>query len=298
MMLPNISSGYKRCHDLTTLLESGAAGSWTKKYSLMIVRPSIEHYMLGVLIGRGGTGELGATLWGQTELSCYDDAMHGKWGMNYKYHARAVVFNEKHLLRLWDIAFNGYTGGMGMKKVDWANTEEWHTASVDLSEPLRSSFPDMFVMQFKSEADFDGDIPNPINFHCSEAASSRGIIDPENIHTTHSNEMDVFLAKSNGAGGIMSDDNANRFREYRKRMPQYTQMHQGRKAAGHASHEGDTHTASLSFAGTMTVKNANGIILEQHGTGHLGDSFGGSASIRAGHGSMAAMSRPTMQRIV
>jgi hypothetical protein len=27
--------------------------------------------------GRGGIEELGATFWGQTELSCYDDSMHG-----------------------------------------------------------------------------------------------------------------------------------------------------------------------------------------------------------------------------
>ena len=33
--------------------------------------------MLGIVMGRGGLDELGATFWGQTELSCYDDSMHG-----------------------------------------------------------------------------------------------------------------------------------------------------------------------------------------------------------------------------
>ena len=32
--------------------------------------------MLGVIMGRVGTQELGATFWGQTELSCYDDVSH------------------------------------------------------------------------------------------------------------------------------------------------------------------------------------------------------------------------------
>lgn len=44
---------------------------------LVIIRPNIEHNMLGIILGRGGLDELGATFWGQTELSCYDDSMHG-----------------------------------------------------------------------------------------------------------------------------------------------------------------------------------------------------------------------------
>lgn len=46
---------------------------------IVILRPNIEHEMLGIVMGRGGTQELGATFWGQTELSCYDDAQHGKF---------------------------------------------------------------------------------------------------------------------------------------------------------------------------------------------------------------------------
>lgn len=61
------------------------------KWEIVIVRPNIEHNMLGVILGRGGINELGATFWGQTELSCYDDSMHGIWGMSYKYHERAMV---------------------------------------------------------------------------------------------------------------------------------------------------------------------------------------------------------------
>ena len=51
---------------------------------ILILRPNIEHEMLGIIMGRGGTQELGATFWGQTELSCYDDSQHGIWGMSYK----------------------------------------------------------------------------------------------------------------------------------------------------------------------------------------------------------------------
>ena len=47
------------------------------KWELVIIRPNIEHNMLGIVMGRGGLDELGATFWGQTELSCFDDSMHG-----------------------------------------------------------------------------------------------------------------------------------------------------------------------------------------------------------------------------
>jgi len=65
--------------------------------TLLLIRPNIEHYMLGVIIGRGGIDHLGATLWGQTEMSVFDDGQHGVWGMTYKYHEPAIVFNEHNL---------------------------------------------------------------------------------------------------------------------------------------------------------------------------------------------------------
>jgi hypothetical protein len=55
----------------------------TKDIEIVIIRPNIEHYMLGIIMGLAGEN-LGNTLWGQTELSVYDDSMHGVWGMSYK----------------------------------------------------------------------------------------------------------------------------------------------------------------------------------------------------------------------
>ena len=293
--LPNISSAYYRANKWQNLVEKGCAKAAVQAYSLFLVRPSIEHYMLGIIVGRGGTGELGATLWGQTELSCYDDAMHGKWGMNYKYHARAVVFNEKHLLRLWDVSFNGYTGGMGTRLVDWKDVVDWHEETNHLDEPLKHEFNDIFVMRFAPEEVLDGNLPNPINFNSKPGVqndASACMADAENIYNTHQPSMDVFAQ-------MQTRENALRYKLYYARMPKYAQMHAGRKTAGHAAHEGDTHTASLSFSGTMHIKNsATGqIISETRGTGHCGDSYAGSASIRAGNGSMA-MSNPAPYRLM
>ena len=77
--------------------------------------------MLGIIMGRGGSEELGCTFWGQTELSCYDDSFHGVWGMSYKYHERALVLNERNMIRMWDVAYDGYNGGKDDSFVDWAS---------------------------------------------------------------------------------------------------------------------------------------------------------------------------------
>jgi len=300
-VLPHTANVYSKCNSWTAMLRGGFSSAARKRYSLIIVRPAIEHYMLGVVIGRGGTGELGATLWGQTELSCYDDAMHGKWGMNYKYHARAVVYNEKHLLRLWDVAFNGYTGGMGTRIVKWdtnapdTGTDTWTEQTLALDEPIKSNFPDMFVMRFQEEAAYDEDVSNPMNFNWNphgSAAPNPVSTDPENIHTTFSKDMNVFSK--------LTGPNKKRYERYHAMMPPYIDMHSSRKDAGYASHEGDTHTNSLSYCGTMKLKQraTGNVVMEHIGTGHLGDSFTGSASIRAGHGMMAAGGRPAMQRLV
>jgi len=104
---------------------------WDKLESLLrdgyclLIRPNIEHEMLTVIAGRGGTQELGATFWGQTELACYDDAQHGIWGMSYKYHERAIVTNERNLIRMHDVAFDGYGGGMDTDIVENSDLENY-----------------------------------------------------------------------------------------------------------------------------------------------------------------------------
>jgi hypothetical protein len=111
-----------------------------KDVEIVIVRPNIEHYMLGIILGKGGENSLGSTFWGQTELSCYDDSMHGIWGMSYKYHSRAMVLNEKNLVRLWDVAYDGYTGGKDDTWVNWTkpnSVDEFVRGSMDVSRSYR-----------------------------------------------------------------------------------------------------------------------------------------------------------------
>jgi hypothetical protein len=99
--------------------------SWLQDGYCLLIRPNIEHEMLTIIAGRGGTQELGATFWGQTELACYDDAQHGIWGMSYKYHERAIVTNERNLIRMFDVAFDGYGGGMDTDIVKISELENY-----------------------------------------------------------------------------------------------------------------------------------------------------------------------------
>jgi hypothetical protein len=271
------------------------------KIQLMILRPSIEHYMLGICIGRGGTQELGATFWGQTELSCYDDAFYGKWGMSYKYHERAMVLNEKNLVRLWDVAFNGYVGGGDDTLVDFRdpNNREngsaaWKKAVHDISVPYTG--PSLAVLAFKTK-DAKPRMHNPININCPpdddrDGGGTEHFVEPENIYTTHDSRMDLFL----------KDEYREQFNaKYADHWPEFNALHRERKTAGHAANEGDTHSASLSFEGTMQYK-MNGYdrpAVHQKGTGHLGESFVGVASVRAGKGLQAYMNtQPTMGRMI
>lgn len=143
-----------------------------KGYEIVIIRPNIEHNMLGIIMGRGGLDELGATFWGQTELSCYDDSMHGIWGMSYKYNEKAIVINNKNLIRLWDVAYDGYNGGKDCTFVDWHDKadllkfQEEHT--YENNRPYEGK--SMMVMAFPVYEDTEppGPWPSPILFHDSK----------------------------------------------------------------------------------------------------------------------------------
>lgn len=275
-----------------------AAEDLAEQVEIVIVRPNIEHNMLGVIMGLAGS-ELGYTLWGQTELSCYDDSMHGIWGMSYKYHERAIVFNERNLVRLWDIAYDGYNGGKDDTYVDWMNPENPKTglnvfrdATLDLSRSYRG--PSMMVMAFvhdRNEVDSTGrsvfeshfrrNWPSPIVFHdmhnparAAAPANETLPLDYENLQVLDVEDFRVFnnpLYSHSYAG-------------YRSMMPAFHELHKMRKSAGQASADSETHTDSLAFQGSMRVKQRGSILQDIQGSGHHGPDYVGVASVRAGKG--------------
>jgi len=290
--------------------EAGRATAWTKffdhtptggksgsqRIDLLILRPCIEHYMLGVILGRGNTQELGATFWGQTELSCYDDAQHGIWGMSYKYHERAIVTNERNLTRVFDVAFDGYTGGMGQKKLIW-NTDDCQTMKdkiEDKTQPYAGA--DMMVMCLKSGSNKDS-WPNPLIFHNSITSGSSGgvLVDPEsglmaNNIAEHAIDANNIIADSDMATAT----DANNFSNGKDRLKAYWTLlgvhhwgdfDPGNQSGGAASIDNRSNIPSMAFQGSMATLNKDGAcIAETRGSGHLAHSYVGCACIREGRG--------------
>jgi hypothetical protein len=285
----------------------------TEDIEVVIVRPNIEHHMLGIILGQGGES-LGSTFWGQTELSCYDDSMHGIWGMSYKYNERAIVINERNLVRLWDIAYDGYVGGKEDSAVNWDSSEvddpnsqaSFVEATMDVTKPYRG--PSMMVMAFNHaaarhhggggfgvnsqstyKAHFKSNWPSPIVYYDRGMKNSSTSADFDNIHVV---EVDQFRVFDN-------DLYRNGYNPYKKKMPDFWDLHKIRKNAGTAAVENEAQSDALAFQGTMrTLSSENGgVIQEIQGSGHHGPDFIGCASLRAGKG-YKINSQPTIQRII
>jgi hypothetical protein len=279
---------------------------------IVIVRPNIEHNMLGVIMGLGGE-QLGHTLWGQTELSVYDDSMHGLWGMSYKYHERAIVFNEKNLIRMWDIAYDGYNGGKDDTNVDWTAEDEtapngpeaFKRATLDLSKNYRG--PSMMVMAFAHnrrrqhvdggsvfDREFRRNWPSPIVFYDSydgprgQQTREALPIDYDNVQTVDVEEFRVFN----------NDLYYGAYKDYRQMMPEFKTMHLTRKTAGQSSADAETGTDCLAFQGTMRIKERGMVVQEILGSGHHGPDYVGIASVRAGKGQKVAGQAPAPYRLV
>lgn len=175
------------------LTQEGVSSDARKRVELVVVRPNIEHNMLGVVMGRGGLDDLGATLWGQTELSVYDDSMHGIWGMSYKYNERAIVYNEKNLIRLWDVAYDGYNGGKDCRVVNWSqenssddpnSLNSFQQATYDVNRPYEGA--SMMVMSFPDVV--CGDVwPSPIVFYDPRHGSQDATIPLDSEHAQNIN---------------------------------------------------------------------------------------------------------------
>ena len=251
-------------------------------WEFVIIRPNIEHYMLGIIMGLAGD-QLGNTLWGQTELSCYDDAQHGVWGMSYKYHERAIVFNEKNLIRLWDIAYDGYNGGKDDTYVRWddeKSVDDFKAATNDMTQDYHG--PSMMVMAFymgdKVLANHRTNWPSPIVYHQkgdTAHATPTALTGAENIMKIGTKEFEVF--------------DKTVYREYHQvyfpLMPDFSDLHQVRKCACQSAVDDESQSDVLAFQGTIktngaTIMGCNVI----NGSGHHGVDFVGAASVRSGKG--------------
>ena len=244
----------------------------------LVVRPHIEHEMHGVIIGRGGLEDLGCTFWGQTELSVYDDAMHGIWGMSYKYNERAVVLNNKHLMRVWDTAYDSYTGGKDLtvcedfKGGDKSYSDlyvPYHGKSIWIV-PIFSKQSNFTESYFQLNMEEDGEASVPIA--------------PEQEQMIKAVPTLVSLIRKHMNG--YEDDNITKYINWvRTYLPDLSTVHI-RKPAGHAANENETSVNSIAFKGTYRVYEGNNKtpVSSNNGCGHHGTDYVGVASARSSKG--------------
>lgn len=223
-----------------------------------------------------------------------------------RYHERAIVFNEKNLIRLWDIAYDGYNGGKEEKHVDWTNEAEVRRFKDDTNDVGRNyQGASMMVMAFVHDPQhrfkggksysqlFKRNWPSPIvfddnyDYEHDDHHEARAVVGYDNLHVVDLSEFRVFNSPLYEA-----------YRHYRKHFPPFHELHNTRKTAGSSTQESETATDSLAFQGSMRIKEPSGARTEILGSGHHGPDFVGVASIRAGKGYKLAMQQPSLGRLV
>ena len=274
----------------TETIKTKVATSDTDPVTLLLIRPNIEHYMLGVIIGRGGIDHLGATLWGQTEMSVFDDGQHGVWGMTYKYHERAIVFNERNLHRVWDVAYDGYVGGKDMTIVDM-NSSDSKRQFIDASN------------NYNAEYDGGSIVPVGLDQVLPWLPSPMLLCDFTNLNnsTTALATADMFIADvGRFIGKTMGrvDGEVPRKELQDKLSAMYIELelcnnHQLVKDATLACTNNESTSCRLMYQGTSTANYTNGQPIHMAGSGHHGNDYPGVAAVRNGK-QLAASAAPAI----
>ena len=261
--------------------------------SVILIRPNIEHYMLGMVIGRGGIDHLGATLWGQTEMSVFDDGQHGVWGMTYKYHERAIVFNERNMHRLWDVSYDGYCGGKDITVMNWTDdaVEQFTNDSNDQAREFSGSSIVVVPIPPKPIIDNHGAVvddawhttlnalPSPYIWANSHGDSVNTLATADLFIRDTKNFMSKQLSKIDS--GIKTDVEQAMMMVYG--MLQISNNHQIVKDAAMAATTGESTACRLLYQGTSTFNHHdNQQPIRLMGCGHHGPDYPGVAAVRNG----------------
>jgi hypothetical protein len=266
--------------------------------AVLLLRPNIEHQMLGIIMGTGGSiDSLGATLWGQTELSCFDDGQHGVWGMSYKYHASAIVFNNRNLIRFWDVSYDGYVGGKDATLLDWGSQHDvarFVRADNNLAAPYNG--PSIVVLPLPTRVHT---LPSPLpvaNLVNSQLATNAHSLSTADLFVE---DMQGFLERvaerigSEHVGGLRNVISVA-----------YDLLHLHRnsassKCANLATIENEATLIRLAYGGTYYHKlHSEANWNETYGCGHHGVDQVGKASERNGKGIRFNLTAPKAVHIV
>lgn len=186
---------------------------------------------------------------------------------------RAIVWNEKSLVRLWDVCYDGYNGGKDCQHVKWHDdnaVEQFKASTYEINRPYEGV--SMMVMAFTNVTQTPV-WPSPVVFFDGGTTSSIAL-DGEHAHRVDITSLRVFHR----------DEYKADYTKYFQKMPNFQKMHNS-KSGGYAAQENETSCCcGLAFQGTHKVF-ANGLpVYEVTGNGHHGADYVGAASVRNGKG--------------
>ena len=264
--------------------------------SVLLLRPNIEHNMFSMIMGKGGLDDLGATMWGQTELSCFDDGQHGVWGMSYKYHASSIVFQERNMLRMYDIAYDGYSAGKDATILDWDSQDDVNRfIRADNNLSVAYNGPSIVVIPIASGVN---SLPSPLPLgnlkNISMMANSHQLV-----------TADMFVEDMTGFVGRVEDrigsEHKDRVTDAISVAYDLLNMHRNSaaaKCAAAASLENECTVLRVAYSGTYMHKlDSEATWTDMFGCGHHGPDMVGKASERNGKG-LRAMGMPQAVRIM
>ncbi len=216
--------------------------------------------------------------------------------MSYKYHESAIVLNERNLIRVFDVCFDGYCGGNDSSILQWSDdgVQLFKNKLTNISDQYDG--PSMIVMALPPAQ--GGAFPNPLVLQTQPLnAGAIGTMYPDKgMPANNVEKHQHFIIDEKLNAGSMSDQQlqARIFALY----IEYAGLHElaNNGAPGHAAYSGETEKPSFSFSGHM-ASILHGHREETQGSGHLGANFVGVASVREGRG-MMPKGMPTLAHLM
>jgi hypothetical protein len=199
--------------------------------------------------------------------------------MSYKYHERAIVINERNLIRVFDVCFDGYCGGNDARILRWTSddTEQFRRQTQNVTAPYTG--PSMVVMALPRHKNVFESFPNPLVWHPFLTNPSRFKAHPDKGGTPPNMQQHCPFAQY--AGNELTHQVYSMY--YGALGLDHWEALTTQLDPGILAYANETDPYVFSFHGHMAAI-LDGQREETQGSGHLGPNFVGVASVREGRG--------------
>jgi len=189
---------------------------------------------------------------------------------------------------------------MDQSFVDWNSAfsiDKFQSQTYDRSTPYHG--PSMLVMSLPhNEKQSKITWPNPIVFH--QSVQGNPSPDAEKVHGSLPDIEDHIVFNHQKNPTLCSPEVQRKYERYMNKleMTQWASTDSLNRAAGEACIANESSSSPLAFQGSMRRISQSGAVTETHGSGHLGHSYVGMASVREGRGIQNTAMQPIMHRMI